>query len=456
MTVTNLNPDPDIGASCWVLASGGQRLMLDAGVHPGHDGPEGLPLLDRIAGQDLDALAISHCHHDHVGAVPVVVRQFPQAPVFLSTLSHTLIERILHNSVNVMLRQRVELGIREYPLYTHEQVEEYGSVLQPIPYRRPISWGNAPKGKARPTLEFFDAGHTLGSAGIRVTTSEGVLFYSGDVCFHDQNLLRRARFEGVKADVLILETTRGARATPPDFRREHELERLRQAMVETLDGGGSVLIPAFGLGRTQEMLTQLALWMKARRLRRMPVHIGGLGKVFTEIYDRNAHQTHRFHPELQLNEALELRVLGADQIPKLPLDRPGIYVLTAGMMTENTAAHDLAVRMLRDSRQAILFVGYSAAETPAGRLRATPPGGKVLFSPSAGEVTRGCRIEEFDLTAHATREELLEFVGTVGARVVILGHGDGPARAWFAGEIVRRFPGTKVLQPGPGETTVEL
>jgi Cft2 family RNA processing exonuclease len=131
---------------------------------------------------------------------------------------------------------------------------------------------------------------------------------------------------------------------------------------------------------------------------------------------------------------------------------PGrIFVLTAGMMSEHTTAHDLALRLMADERHAIFFVGYADPETPGGRLKASQADQPFLFSPSAGEVTRRCEVADFDLTAHANRDELLDFVGQVNPRVMILGHGEPDSRAWFADAIRKRHPRMKILQPGPGE-----
>src|SRR5271157_3805853 len=116
MRITNLNSDADIGASAWFVEVDGHRLLMDAGIHPKHEGRRGLPRFDLVQDQELDAIAISHCHHDHVGSLPVALRHFPQAHVFMSELSYFLVERVLHNSVNVMTRQRDEMGIKEYPL----------------------------------------------------------------------------------------------------------------------------------------------------------------------------------------------------------------------------------------------------------------------------------------------------------------------------------------------------
>lgn len=455
MRVSNLNPDTAIGASGWLLEMDDCRLLMDAGMHPKREGRAALPLFDVAGDADVDAIALSHCHHDHVGALPLAVRHFQQAHILMTELSFFLVNRILHNSVNVMTRQREELGIKEYPLYSHDEIDAVAPRFQPFKYNREIEWASYHKtraGRPSPTLEFFDAGHALGSAGLLVRGKSQTLFFTGDVCFHDQTLLQAARFQNIKADVLLMETTRGNRATPPGFTRAAEVERLAQAIVKVLERNGSVLMPTFALGRTQEILAQLAFLMREGRIPRRPVYIGGLGRVFTEIYDLKSHLTNRFHPDLQLLEELQLIVLEKDQLERMKLTGGRLFVVTSGMMAEFTPAHDLAVRMSEDSRQAVFFVGYSDPDTPAGRLRVSKPGEPFVFSGSAGQIARQCEVQEFDFTAHANREELLDFVGAVAPRAVLLGHGEDNSRQWFEEQIRARHPKMTVLQPKPGET----
>jgi Cft2 family RNA processing exonuclease len=248
-----------------------------------------------------------------------------------------------------------------------------------------------------------------------------------------------------------METTRGNRAAPPDFSRAGEIERLTAAIQRALKRKGCVLIPSFALGRTQEILALLALLMRAGKLKPQPVYIGGLGRVFTEIYDLEAHRAHRQHTNLQLHESLELIVLEQGQAEKMKLGGGRIFVITAGMMSENTAAHNLAARMIGDERQSIFFVGYADPDTPGGRLKAAKPGETFAFSPSAGRVTRKCEVLDFDLTAHANRGDLLDFVGQVSPRAILLGHGGEASRAWFEEQIRARHPKIKIIQPQPGK-----
>src|SRR5678815_1018387 len=169
MRIINLNPDTDIGASSWFVDLEGHRILMDAGTHPKREGIESLPLYPLIQKEELDAIALSHCHHDHVGSLPVAIRYFPKAHVLMPDLSYFLVERVLHNSVNVMTRQRDEIGIKEYPLYTHDEVDGIEPQFQGFQYNREIEWAAYHKTRAgivSPTLEFYDAGHALGSAGI--------------------------------------------------------------------------------------------------------------------------------------------------------------------------------------------------------------------------------------------------------------------------------------------------
>ena len=237
--------------------------------------------------------------------------------------------------------------------------------------------------------------------------------------------------------------------------RAGEIDRLAVSIQRVLKRKGSVLIPTFALGRTQEILALLALLMREGRIPRQPVYIGGLGRVFTEIYDLQAHRTHRQHSNLALTEALDLQVLEKGQAEKMKYGGGKLFVVTAGMMSEHTAAHDLAVRMLGDEKQAIFFVGYADPDTPGGRLKATKKGDRFLISGSGGEVEHKCEVDQFDLTAHANREELVDFVGQVSPRTVVLGHGGRASREWIANAIHERWPKIRIVQPEDGrEVTV--
>ena len=452
--ITNLNPADTIGASAWLVETGGHHILLDAGTAPGVEGRDGLPLYSQVADVDVEAVAISHCHQDHCGSLPVALRHFPRARALMTEPSYFLIERVLHNSVNVMKRQRVEQGISDYPLYHHGEVDELSYLFQGFKYGKVEPWGVIPpitSGSDSPTISFHHAGHVLGSAGLRIAHEKESLFYTGDVCFHNQTLSPKADFEGISADLLLMEATRGSTETPAGFTRAAELQRLMRSIRDGLEGGGGVLVPVFALGRTQEILAAIALAMQAGELKRQSVYIGGLGRVFTEIYDLVAARAPNLRPDLNLHEALDLEVLEARKVSRLNLDGK-LFIITAGMMSEHTMSHELTVRMAPVEKHSILFVGYSAPDTPGGALRAAPRGMPFHFSPSAGQLVRHCHMDSFDLSAHANREELVGFAVGMEPRTVILGHGEPEARDWIEAALRDRLPRLNILQPAPGET----
>jgi Cft2 family RNA processing exonuclease len=128
-----------------------------------------------------------------------------------------------------------------------------------------------------------------------------------------------------------------------------------------------------------------------------------------------------------------------------------IYVMTSGMMVENTFSHDLIVRLAENPKASVFFVGYTAPDTPGGRFKSSESGKSFSFSRICPDLIRKCEVESFDLSAHANRDELLDFVGQVAPQTVILTHGEQDAREWINEQIKVRFPKTRILQPSPGE-----
>jgi Cft2 family RNA processing exonuclease len=454
MIISNLNPGNEIGASAWHVQVNGSSFLLDAGLHPKLEGRASVPMLDRLSGRDLDAVIFSHCHYDHVAGLPLVLREFPRARVIMSELSSHLIERVLHNSANVMKRQREEKGLLDYPLYDNRQIEELSPLFEGFPCRSPLDCSFAMPEEMdgpAPKVTLYDAGHTLGACGTRIQTGAGEIFYTGDCSFQDQILLKGADFDGISPDVLIMETTRGAYDDSKTSVRAREVRRLREAILEVFQRGGSVLIPSFALGRTQEILAMLAVMTREGMIPRQPVHVGGLGKIFTEIYDGLIHKTRRNHTDLVLSRELNLVVQNVDKVRDLRLKTPRIFVVTAGMMNENTAAHELAIRFCSDPRHAIFFVGYADPSTPGGRLRDSVMSHPFHFSDRVPDLVRESEMRWFDITGHANRQELVDWALDVNPSHLVLAHGDPEARAWFSHRFQELKAPFTIHNPDAGE-----
>jgi len=383
------------------------------------------------------------------------MRRFPRARVFMTEATAEVGNVLLHNSVNVMTRQREEIGEMSYPLFTHRETDRASERWRWCPSRQRISIAGerAPqREKDALTFEFFEAGHVLGSAGILVRAEGQTVFYSGDVNFDDQTIMQAAIFPEEKVDALIMECTRGDHAKPAGWTRPGEEQRFAQALVNAFDRGACVLVPVFALGKTQEVLAML---YKFRRQSRMfsgefPIYIGGLRSKFTDIYDRRAQMTRRQLPRLQLMREVAPFILNDETVRDAPL-RPGrVYALSSGMMIPKTLSNVFARRLIENPRHSIFFVGYASPQSPAGLLREAGTGGEVALDPDKPPQRVRCNIEQFQFSAHATREALIEYAKKISPRKIVLVHGDPPAVEWIRAQLHAGLPNTDVIVPAPG------
>src|SRR5690606_28742014 len=177
-----------------------------SGLHPQMPGLEGMPDLAKISGVHLDLIIVTHCHLDHIGSVPVAMRQHPEAAVIMSQPSQMLIERMLHNSANVMLRQRDEANIQGYPLFTHEEIDRMAKRFTGFAFNAPRVF----RGRSDEIeITLHPAGHVAGAAAVEIRHKHRHIFITGDVLFENQRILPGARFPSGHFDTLITETTRG-------------------------------------------------------------------------------------------------------------------------------------------------------------------------------------------------------------------------------------------------------
>lgn len=448
MLFQNLARFPEIGSNSYRLAFGGTNVVLDAGTHPKHTGRDTLPLFGRLGQDTVDAILISHPHLDHVGGLPVLMREQPAAAVAMTPPTKDCAAALLHNSVNVMKSQKRELDEPAYPLYRHREVDECERLWYTREFNETFSIGH----DDRVEVEFFRAGHVLGAAGIRMEWNGKTVFYTGDVHFEDQTLTRAADFPVEDFDTVIVETTRGDHPRRPDYTRESEKLRLGAAIAETIAGGGTVLIPVFAFGKTQELLAMLAELREQDAIPHVPVHIGGLSTKMSTIADRYSSYGNRGHAGFQFLEDFEdLNILPRGRAE--PEFHPGhIYALSSGMMSEHTVSHRFARRILASDQHALLFVGYADSETPGGRILAAGQGGRArLDGNSEHETPVRCRVEKFDFSGHAPREQIADYVVECAPRNVVLVHGDPAAKEWFRQEIADRLPNSRVVVPQPGE-----
>lgn len=452
MELINLTRRVEIGANSYLLKIKGQSVIIDSGLHPKDEGLSATPDYSQVPAGSVQTIIVSHAHQDHLGSLPFLTRREPQARVLMTESTAKIADVMLHNSVNVMLRQREEHNLTEYPLFTHRGVEFSRQQWVPCkPNQRYTLTGERATDKDNPTIEFYNSGHILGAAGVLIRCDGKKVFYTGDVNFDNQTLIQGADFPESGVDTLIMETTRGDSPTPIGFTRAKEEERLARSIREAFDRGGSVTIPVFALGKTQELLAMLWRMRLRGLLAPVPIYIGGLSTKLTNIYDALSHDPQRAHPELQLLQEMAPYVLSGNEVFTIAPRKKCIFALSSGMMTENTLSNLFCRRILGDPNQSLFFVGYSDPESPAGRIRSANPGDEVVLDSKQPPIKLQCNIQEFNFSAHASRETLLNYAVGLRPKKIVLVHGDRSAIEWFELKIYKELPETEVLIPEPGK-----
>ncbi len=445
---------PEIGANSYCLEFGHTRVLLDCGMHPKQEGRQATPNLAELKDLRVDAAIISHSHLDHIGSLPIFQRMHPEADIIMTPPTAQLAEAMLHNSVNVMTARRTEAGLTEYPLFTHPELD-----------RMTRTWGYRVPGRPfdlgpdHVKVTFYEAGHIMGSVGVLFEHGGQRIFYTGDVQLEDQTLMKAAELPEGPVDVLIMETTRGAKATPEGFTREAETLRFAQAITETLNRGGSVLLPVFAMGKSQEVLLMMhELKTKGLLPRFPPMHFGGLATRMTQITDKLADETRRRHPGLRLLDMKDLvqpleRVRRHSPAARKSLNyAPGrVYALSSGMMTENTASNEFAFQFIDNPKNALLFVGYCDPDSPGGHILRASKGDAITLNRENSPVPLRCQVDAFGFSGHSPRESLVEMAVKFQPKKILLVHGDAPATEWFQEQLALRLPDTEIIIPGAGE-----
>lgn len=449
MKLTDLNRDGGIGANSLFVQIGDLNILVDAGLHPKRVGRAAAPDTSRLQGVTLDLIIITHCHLDHIGALPVVMREHPNTPVIMSASSRLIIERMLHNSANVMLRQREEDNIPDYPLFSHDEVDRCSKRFVGLPFGHAKHFRGAQEDIE---IIFHGAGHVAGAVGVELRHKHRHIFFTGDVLFEAQRTLGGAKFPAGHFDTLVMETTRGTTERPEGKERGNEVTRLIDSINDTIQRGGSVLIPVFALGRMQEIL---AIFHDARKFGRLvdcPLYGSGLGVDLADYFDEITRKTKHTQFSRTILKDLRLKALPRKLTPGEDPEENAIYLVSSGMMVEKTPSYTLASGLVGHARNLIAFVGYCDPDTPGGQLLAAKPGDEFLFEAAHVKTKVKARIERFELSGHADREELVEFAVQTGARSIVLTHGDPEARAWFVEQLTEQMPKARVLDPVPLQT----
>ncbi len=439
---------------------GPRSWLFDCGIYQGHrEEADRVNRAFAFAPAELEAVVLSHAHLDHSGNLPTLVRQgFPGA-IHLTPATADLARPLLADSAFLMERDLEHVNRRgqakkqppRKPLYrpadvlpTLERFETHG-------YREPWPLAEGVE------VEFWDAGHILGSA---VTTFEFRsggrtlrLGMTGDLGRYRRPILRDPDVPA-GVDVLVLESTYGDRLHPPE---EETVRELQETVTRTLGRGGRLIVPSFAVGRTQELVATLHDLIERRAIPDVPIFVDSpLARVATGVYrqhpecfDAETHDAFVNHGGAPFGFARLRYVSSAEESKALnEREEPCIIIAGSGMCEGGRVLHHLRYG-LGEPRNTVLFVGYQAEGTLGRRLRDGAEVVNIFGEPAR----RLCEVAALDgFSAHADQAEILDWVGRLdpAPRRIFLVHGEvGPAET-LAG-LLRERVGAEVTIPAPGE-----
>ena len=455
MKYLSLGDTHEIAASCHYVEFGGTGLVLDAGMDPDKDGYDALPPFELVKSRAVDHIVVTHAHHDHLGALPILAREVPHARVHVSRPTAMLAETLLPSSARLQKRRVREGSTTAAPLFDVETAEALAYVFETPPLDTPFDLAGL-KAEGPLAGTFYHAGHVLGAVGLLLEGYEDGqrrrLFYTGDTSVQNQTILPAADYPEGGVDVLLLESTLGADPDAEQTTRKAEETRLGESLAGVLEQGGVALIPVFALGRSQDVLAMIDRYKRRGVIpAETPVYTAGSMRAVSEIYDRVRESTPRLDDDFEVYSVDQQRVPRGQARLGEALSGPGIFVVSSGMLFERTPSYDLARRLVSGAKNGIFFVGFSKEGSPGARLQeAAAAGESMTFDDAEGPLPVRAAIGRFRFSGHAHRRDLVGLVGTLDPETVVLVHGEAAAKEWMKATIEAEYPDVEVIIPEQG------
>lgn len=470
MEITFLGATSTVTGSRYLVSAGRERLLIDCGLF---QGLKQLRLRNRepfpVDPRSISAVVLTHAHLDHSGYLPVLVRDGFRGPVYCTPATADLLRILLLDSGHI---QEEEAGYANrhgfsrhhpaLPLYTVRDAEAALELLVPVPMEATTLLGQGT------SFTFHRAGHILGAAMVSLRHDRTSVLFSGDLGRPHDPLLG-APVKPWSADYLVMESTYGGKLHP----QVDPLEELGRVIKQTAARGGAVVIPAFAVGRVQQVLYLLHRLIAEDRMRWLPIFLDSpmasrANQVFASHLDElqlTAEEARAVSSVARIVETVQ----ESREIDRMPY--PRVIIAGSGMATGGRVLHHLKA-LGGDPRNTILFTGFQGAGTRGAAIL----GGTRQIKIHGRYVEMRARVETLEnLSAHADEGELLDWLSdlTVPPRLTFLTHGEPLAvdalrrrieetRGWAVRipeyrETVRLAPGGAGRDPLPaGEPLVAL
>ncbi len=426
MEITFLGGADEIGASSYLLEVGGKKLLIDAGIRMNERmHREKIPDFSLV--DSIDAIFLTHAHTDHSGALPIIAfNQGKESPIYMTSGSFQLCTVLYKDALKLMNNLDKE---EEVPLYGEEEIFHTFSNIRQVDLNRPF----IPFDDIQVT--FFPAGHILGAACIYIQSKEGNILFTGDFSLSNQISVPGV---AVKAspDIVVTEATYGGRQHIDRNRLEKECIFM---MKRVLEREGKIIIPAFAIGRSQEMILLLKKAFTAKSIPKTDVYVDGMINSVNLVYGSNPWSLTKSLQSIMKNkqdlfyDRYIQRVSPPQREKIVQSDNPMVIISSSGMLIGGPSVY-YAQRLLDSENNALFISGYQDEESPGRRLLELSQGDNLILDKKEIKVTAD--IFKFSFSAHADENQISAFVNSLSPREVILVHGEEDARKSLRGKFV--------------------
>lgn len=405
MGITFLGGAGTVTGSKYLLNINGKKILIDCGLFQGikeHRLLNWQPFL--IGAQNLDAVILTHAHLDHTGYLPLLVKQGYRGPIYCSEPTAELTRLILLDSAKIQEEDAERANLGSYskhkpalPLYVTADSEASFDQFKTLSCNQWVTLFNEIQ------VRLSNSGHILGSTFVEINASGKIIVFTGDLG-RKVPITLKPRVFIERADYLVTESTYGDRNHPS----EHPIEILVRLINKTLKGKGTVLIPTFAVGRTQDILHMISIMKLEKRIPDVPVYLDSpMADKATALFDRFSSWHRLSSPDLKRLSATYEHVSSPQHSMTLCRSKePAIVLAGSGMMTGGRIKEHLVARLPRE-RNTVAIVGYQAAGT-LGRFLKEGAEEVKLFGKYVPVRARIAEISS--LSAHADQREILEWI----------------------------------------------
>jgi len=447
----------NITGSSHLIEANGLRILVDCGLYQERHFRERNWAPFPVSAESIDAVLLTHAHLDHSGLLPKLVREGFKGRIYCTTATAEIAQIILLDSAHIQQEDAEHKRKRhakdgrtgpfpEVPLYTTEDAEASFPLFEPVEYRQAVQFGKGVE------ATFYDAGHVLGSAIIRVKArgadDERIIIFSGDIGRADRPIICDPTVFDA-ADYVLIESTYGDRVHTETIKTK---KMIGDVINSTLQAGGNIVVPSFALERSQEVLyyvNELAINKAIPKLRifldsPMASKITKVFERHVELYDKEMTRLVNRHRSPFEQANLELAGTSTESKAINDIKEPIMIIAGSGMCTGGRIKHHLVNNIARPE-STIMFVGYQAVGT-LGRSIADGTKEVRILGTKYPVKARIERIGGF--SAHADREELLAWLTKlkVPPRQVFVVHGEADSAKTF-GDFVKKTTGWNVTVP---------